>query len=132
VPHEREAESTLGFITRQAGGGIEHRRHFGITGQLTLFGGDAAGDLGELLPAGKFMLDHDQQLFQLGRDLDHGTQDDDEGAVLLAGDDLLQQRLHDLGRLQEAMKILQDEDGGPVRRSQGVDRPDGGQWVGSG
>ena len=84
--------------------------------QLAGLGGHAAGDRPEVVAPRQVVLDDHEELLQLHRDLHGRGEDDDEGAVLLAGGDLAAEGLHDLGRVQEAVEVDEDEHGGAVRR----------------
>ena len=107
MPHDAQAIGTLGLIAGQAGGGIEHHVHVVALRQIAVFGGDATGNLLQLVAAGQVVVEHDEVLFEFGGDLHDGRQDDDERAIGLAGADLLGQGLDDLRRIQEAMEVGQ-------------------------
>jgi hypothetical protein len=61
----------------------------------------------------------DGKLLQLDGDLHHGREDHDEGPLLLAGDELGEQRLHHLGVGEEAVELVQQEQGGAGGVGQG-------------
>ncbi len=62
VTHQRETERALRLVPRQAGGGIQDMVQLVTLGQLTFFGGDAAGDLLQLFSVGQLVLDDDEVL----------------------------------------------------------------------
>jgi hypothetical protein len=76
------------------------------------------------------VLEHREVPLQLDGDLEHRGQDDDEGPGLLAGCDPRVEGLDDLDRAQEAVKVAEHQEGGAIRRDQGVERPEGRQGVG--
>ena len=65
-----------------------------------------AGDAVKLLAVWQRVLQDDKELFQFDGDLDDGRQHDQEGTLLLAGDELRERRLHDFGVVQEAMEVV--------------------------
>ena len=75
------------------------------------------------------MFENDKQLFELEGDLHDRRQNHEKRAVLFAGGQLVHQGLHDLGALQEAMKILQHHECRLVAGSEAGGSPDGGQWI---
>jgi hypothetical protein len=58
-----------------------------------------------------------------------GGQDDEEGALLLAGDELSKYGLDHLGVVQELVKVVQQQDGRAVLFRQGGQGPQRGQRV---
>ena len=98
VADQRQAEGVLGLQPRQPRRRVEHGGQAVALGQLARLGGDAAGDRLELVAAGQVVLDDDEELLQLDGDLDDRGEDDDEGAVALAGLELGVEGLGDLGR----------------------------------
>ena len=52
------------------------------------------------------MLQHDEQFLQLNGDLDDRGQDDEEGALLLAGRELSECRLHHFRVAQKPVEIV--------------------------
>jgi hypothetical protein len=70
VPDEAQTEGALGLVPGQAGGGVQHGLQVIAFGQFAVFGSDAAGDLFELLSAGKLMLNHYHELLQFDWHLD--------------------------------------------------------------
>ncbi len=67
VAHEREGEGILGLQPGQAGGGVEHARKLMPLGQFAGFDGRAACDRLQLGPVRQVVVDHDEQAFELGR-----------------------------------------------------------------
>ena len=63
-------------------------------------------------------------------DLDDRREDHDEGAVLLARDELGVEGLDDLGTVQEPVEVAQDQERRAVGRGQGGERPDRGERIG--
>ena len=104
MPHQRQRKGVLGLVAGQASGRIEHRVDR-LLRQFAGLRGHAAGNLGQLFAARQIVFDHDEQLFQFGRDLHDGRQDHHERAILFALADLMGQSLDDLGRIQEPMEI---------------------------
>ena len=72
LAHQRQRKRPFGLVAGQSGGRIQHAVQFVTVGQFALFGGNAAGDFGQLLAAGQLVLDDHKVLFQFDRDLDHG------------------------------------------------------------
>ncbi len=85
-------------------------------GQFPLFGGDALGNLEQLVTVRQFVFDTHKQLFEFGRQVDDRRQNHHKSAVLLAGQDLPGQSLDNFGRLQEPMEVLQHQDGRAIGR----------------
>ena len=129
MPHDAQGIRTLGLIAGQAGGRIEHRVHVLALRQVAVFGGNAAGNLLQLLAARQIMVQHDEVLFKFGRNAHDRRQDDDECAIGLPGADLLGEGLNNLRRLQKAMEVGQHENRRAIRRRQGIDRTDSGQRI---
>ena len=75
---------------------------------------------------------HHEQLLQLDGDLHHRRQHDQEGALLLAGDELGERGLDHLGVVQEAVEVVQEQQGGAVALGQGGQGTQGGQRVAGG
>jgi hypothetical protein len=57
----------------------------------------------------QLVLQHYEQLFQFGRDLDDGREDHNKRAVLFALIDLSGKRLDDLSTVQEPVEVHQHE-----------------------
>ena len=105
------------------------RVQLGALRQFTVFGGDAAGDLVELLAAGQFVLDHDEQLLQFDRDRHDRRQDDDERAVLLAVAICGARAWTISADCRKRWKLTQDQQRRAVGRGQRIERTDGGQGI---
>ena len=94
--------------------------------------GQLGGDAEQLLPVGQLVLHDNEQLFQLDRDLDRLCQHDQESTLLLAGDQLGKRRLDDLGIVQKAMEVVQQQEGGAIAVGEGWQSPQRGQRIAAG
>ena len=72
---KRQTERVFGFILRETSSGIDHAFQLGSSGQFALFGRHAARDLCEWLTRRQIMLQHDEQLIELHRNLNDRGQD---------------------------------------------------------
>ena len=124
MPDQTEAERIFGFDSRQPGRGFQKLGQFGPFRQFARLGGHAAGDLVELLATGQFVFDHGKGLLQFDRYRDRRRQDDDERPPLLAGEDLLGQRLDDLRAAEKLVEVRQDQKRRAVGRGQGIEGAD--------
>ena len=98
-------------------------------GQFAGLDGRAAGDRLQLGPVRQVVVDHHEQPFQLGREVQHRRQDDHDRARLLAGGDGGVERLHDLDVTEEPVQVPEDEKGGTIGCGQGSGRTNGRQGV---
>jgi hypothetical protein len=80
--------------------------------------GYARRDLPKLLTPGKFMLDDDELLLDLGRQVHDRGQNDDERPGVLAARDLLLDGLKYFRGSEKPVEVLQDEQGSfrPLRK----------------
>src|ERR1019366_2601541 len=120
VPGQRQRECSFGLDARQSGSCVENP--FEIVPLRKIVGTIAdqiAGDLLQLLAIGQLVFNDNEELFELDWNLHDRRQDDDEGALLLAGDELAEDGLNDFRAVQEAMEVVQQEDGGAIGLRQG-------------
>src|SRR5262245_24470947 len=75
------------------------------------------------------MLQDNEQLLQFNWNLNDRREDDNERAVMFATGDLPAERLHNLGALQEPVKVLEHEDGRPAFTCESVDGANGGERI---
>jgi len=129
VPNDRQAEGAFGFIAGQARGRIKQRLQTGSFRQFAGILGDPDRDLIELRPVGEFVLQTNEEFLELDGDLHDRGQNNNECPVLLASRDLPGQRLHNLRRVEKAVKIDEDQKGGPLRLAESTQRVDGRQRV---
>ena len=129
MPHDAEAERALGLVSGQTGRCIQDGFQIITLRKLTIFGGNAAGNLFELLAARQVVLQDHEELLQLDGNVDDRGKHDDEASSLLTRDDLLGECLNNLRALHEAVEVREHEDGGAFRAGQGIDRPDGRQRI---
>ena len=112
---EGESERSLAFVPGQAHRRIEHTLQGISLWQIVWpVAGQFTSDPQELVAIGQGVFDDDEELFQFDGDLDDRGQHHDEGSLLLAGDELCEGGLDHFGIAEEPVKIVQEEDGGPV------------------
>ena len=82
VPNERQGERILSLHAGQSRGGIKYLLERHSLGQLARLGSDFPSDGFQLLAVGQFVVDHDKQLLEFHRQVDHRG----SGTRRLAGD----------------------------------------------
>lgn len=107
---QRQSKRTLGLIACQTGSGIENTIEVLALGQiLGPITGQVPSDSVQLLAIGQGMFEYDKELFKLDRDLHHGRQHHDEGALLFAGNELGEHGLNHFRVHKELVKVVQEE-----------------------
>src|SRR5207249_125035 len=114
VPRDRQRVGAFRLVAREAGGGIEYALQL-VAGRHTgrVLGGQFSGDLTKLTAVGQRVLNDDEEFLQLDGYLHNRRQDDDERALLLAGDELVENSLNDLWVAQEAVEVVHHENRRP-------------------
>ena len=111
VPDDRQAEGILRFVAGQTTGRIQNGAELVIWRHFVFFGGDATGDRFQLGFVRQSVRQDNEQFFQFQRDVRRRGEYQKVVPLLLAGLNLLRQRLHNLRVPEEPVKIFQDQQG---------------------
>ena len=128
---DRQAEGAFGFVAGQATGRVNHLVQIGSLRQIVRFGGGPSSDGFQLIPVWKLMFQDHKQLLQLDGNLHDGREHQQKGPVLFAGGDLTDECLHNFGRVQEPVKVVQHEQSRPLGVGQSAHRANGRQRIGA-
>ena len=120
MPGQRQGEGTLGLVAGQSCGRIQHTLQGGPRGQIVgLVGGQLTSEAFELRTIRQGVVQHDEELFQLHRNLDNGGEHHQERPLLLAGHQVAEDGLDHFGTLQEAVVVMQQQQRGAGAVRQG-------------
>jgi hypothetical protein len=130
VPGQGQGEGSLGLVAGQSGRHIEDPLEgFSLRQVVRRIAGQLASDSFQLLAIGQGVFEDDEELLQLDRDLHQGRQHHQEGALLLAGDQLVEHRLHHFRIGQVAMELMEQQQRRAVVFGQGRQGTQSGQGI---
>jgi hypothetical protein len=135
VPGQGQREAAFRLVASQARRRVQQPLQVvALRKVLGIARGQLAGDALQLGAVGQGVLDHHEQLLQLDGDLHHRRQHHQERAPLLARGQLDEGGLHHLRRVQEPVKVVQEEQGRAVGLAlgEGGQGAEGGQRVAGG